>query len=178
MSNRVRKSGEPLLKILLQWKKISQGKNEHKSFLSSMISRRSYTELRKKKKKLAVGGKQKVLKKYVAYFNSIVNSPLFSTNFLFLCLSVLGNLESPCWKYCCIGKKIAQGKNEYQAFFIHCSLEEFLNSEKEIRLWFKLKVLILIFPFSSRILKLAPIDALKMSRITFRKIFPSGDESI
>ncbi|KAF3945928.1 hypothetical protein CMV_027748 [Castanea mollissima] len=41
---------------------------------------------------------------------------------------VSGNLE-----------KIAQGKNEYQAFFIHCSLEEVLNSEKEIQLWFKLK---------------------------------------
>ncbi|KAF3959956.1 hypothetical protein CMV_015282 [Castanea mollissima] len=73
-------------------------KNEHKSFLSSMISRRNYIEL--KKKKTCNWGKTKVS----------------------------GNLE-----------KIAQGKNEYQAFFIHCSLEEVLNSEKEIQLWFKLK---------------------------------------
>ena len=43
----------------------------------------------------------------------------------------------PRWKYCCIGEKIAQGNNEYQAFFIRCSLDEVLSSEKEIRLWFK-----------------------------------------
>ncbi|KAM3694239.1 hypothetical protein ACB098_07G043300 [Castanea mollissima] len=104
----VRKSGERLLKILLQWEKISQGKNEHKSFLSSMISRCSYSELRKKKK-LAVGGKQKCQEIWRAPTKNIV----------------------------ALGKKIAQGKNEYQAFFIHCSLEKVLNSEKEIQLWLK-----------------------------------------
>ncbi|XP_075673050.1 uncharacterized protein LOC142642558 [Castanea sativa] len=57
----VRKSIEPLLKILLQWKKISQGKNEHKSFLSSMISRRNYIEL-KKKKNLQLGENKSVRK--------------------------------------------------------------------------------------------------------------------
>ena len=51
MSNSVRKSGEPLLKILLQWEKILQGKNEHQSFLSPMIFRRSYLELKKRKEK-------------------------------------------------------------------------------------------------------------------------------
>ena len=61
--------------------------------------------------------------------------PLFSTNFLFLCPSVLGNLECHGRKYCCIVKIIWQGKYSSmntKTFLHQCSLEEVIqNSEEE-----------------------------------------------
>ena len=100
-----------------------------------------------------------VLKKCVTCFNYIVNKSLvFNELLVFMSINVMKSGVPLVEKIIALRKKFCKLKMNTKTFFLQCSLEEVIQNpgKKKIQLWFKLKVV--VFPFSSRILKLVSVD--------------------